>query len=123
MRRPGVDFDSMVREALALIPDEFRPYLANVPVLVEEEPDEELELSLGMEPGEGLYGVYLDDELPDLPRALVDVPGRIVLFRRCLLEDFDDPEELRREILITVVHEIAHHFGIGEERLEELGLD
>jgi predicted Zn-dependent protease with MMP-like domain len=38
------------------------------------------------------------------------------------MEDFPDPDELREEILVTVVHEIAHHFGIGEDRLEELGL-
>ena len=123
MRRPEADFDAMVREALALIPAEFLPYLENLPIFVEEEPDAALAASLELEEDEGLYGIYLGTPLTERPHDHQRLPDRIILFRRCLQEDFPDPEELRHEILVTVVHEIAHHFGIGEERLEELGLD
>jgi predicted Zn-dependent protease with MMP-like domain len=123
MPRPAVDFDALVREALAQVPAEFLPFLENVPVLVEEEPDPALLRSLEMDEDEGLYGIYTGTPLPDRPFDHAGLPDRILLFRRCLMEDFRDPEELRTEILVTVVHEIAHHFGIGEERLRELGLD
>jgi predicted Zn-dependent protease with MMP-like domain len=51
------------------------------------------------------------------------VPNKITLFSNALLEDFPDPADLEREVRITVVHELAHHLGIPEERLHELGVD
>lgn len=122
MTRPQVDFETMVREAMARVPEEFMPYLDNVPILIEEEPDPALLRSMGLPEDDGLYGIYTGTPLPDRPFDHAGLPDRIILYRRCLMEDFPDPEELRTEILVTVVHEIAHHFGIGEERLEELGL-
>ncbi len=122
MAPPRVDFAAVVREALAMVPEEFQAHLVNVPVFIEEEPDPALLRSMDLPEDEGLYGIYLGTPLPDRPFDPTGLPDRIILYRRCLEEDFPDPEELRTEILITVVHEIAHHFGIGEERLEELGL-
>lgn len=122
MSRAGESFEALVQEALAQVPAEFRPYLENVPVLIEEEPDAALLRSLDMDEDEGLYGLYMGTPMPERPFDHEGLPDRIILYRRCLLEDFPDPDELREEILVTVVHEIAHHFGIGEDRLEELGL-
>jgi predicted Zn-dependent protease with MMP-like domain len=51
------------------------------------------------------------------------VPNKITLFQVALLEDFPDPAELKREVWVTVVHELAHHMGIDEARLHELGVD
>jgi predicted Zn-dependent protease with MMP-like domain len=51
------------------------------------------------------------------------VPNKITLFRRALMEDFPDPDELEHEVWITVIHELAHHMGIPDARLHELGVD
>jgi predicted Zn-dependent protease with MMP-like domain len=51
------------------------------------------------------------------------LPSKITLFRNALVEDFTDPAELEHEVWITVIHELAHHLGIGEDRLHDLGVD
>jgi len=96
-------FEDHVRAALDSLPPELARGLENVAVVVEERnPDEP-----------DLYGLF------DEPEYL---PARISIYRRPLLEDYgDDPTELEREIRITVLHELAHYFGIDEERLDELG--
>jgi len=96
-------FEEHVRAALDSLPPELARGLENVAVVVEDRnPDEP-----------DLYGLF--DEPPYLP-------ARITIYRRPLLEDFgDDPAELEREIRITVLHELAHYFGIDESRLDELG--
>ncbi len=101
-------FRRLVDEALATLPTEFQPYLDNVVIQIEE--------------GEAdLYGLYLGTPLPERGHDPSPLPDRILLYRRVLEADFPDPEELRREVVITVLHELAHHFGLGEARLEELG--
>jgi predicted Zn-dependent protease with MMP-like domain len=98
-----VTFEQHVDAALAALPPEIAAKLENVAVVIEdanrEEPD--------------LYGLF--DEQPYLP-------ARISIYRRPLVEDFgDDPAELEHEIRVTVLHELAHYFGIDEDRLDELG--
>ncbi len=96
-------FEDHVSAALDSLPPEIARGLENVAVIVEDFNPEEPEL----------YGLF--DELPHLP-------ARIAIYKRPLLEDFGhDPAELEREIRITVLHELAHYFGIDEERLDELG--
>ena len=96
-------FEDHVRAALDSLPAEIARGLENVAVVVEEQNAEEPDL----------YGLF--DEAPYLP-------ARIAIYRRPLLDDFgDDPAELEREIRITVLHELAHYFGIDEKRLDELG--
>jgi predicted Zn-dependent protease with MMP-like domain len=116
-------FKKLVAEALELIPAEFQPYLENVEIVLEDWPSEELLESLDLPEDEGLYGLYTGTPLPERSFDHADFPDRITLFRGPLLEDFPEGDELRREVAFTVLHEIAHHFGIDEDRLEELGLD
>ena len=98
-------FEEVVRAALDSLPPEIAAALENVAVVVEERNREEPDL----------YGLF--DEQPYMP-------ARIAIYRRPLLEDFgDDPLELEREIRITVLHELAHYFGIDEDRLAELGYE
>ena len=97
------DFDEHVRRALDTLPPELAAGLKNVAIVVEEENPEEPDL----------FGLF--DEPPYLP-------ARVTIYRRRLLEEFgDEPAALEREIRITVLHELAHYFGIDEDRLEELG--
>jgi predicted Zn-dependent protease with MMP-like domain len=114
-------FRRLVDEALALVPAEFRPHLEGVPVVLEDWPPDELLDDLGVPEDDTLYGLYSGHALTDGPRESGDLPPRITLYRGPLLEDCEDEDDLRDEIATTVIHEIAHHFGIDEARLEELG--
>jgi predicted Zn-dependent protease with MMP-like domain len=107
-------FDTLVSEALDAIPDELAVLVRNVVVLVEEEPPDD-------EPDD-LLGLYDGVALTDRDSSLMpDLPDRIFLFRGPLLDMCDDEDDLVEEIRITVVHEVAHHFGIDDDRLHELG--
>jgi predicted Zn-dependent protease with MMP-like domain len=108
-----VEFEEHVRAALDSLPPELQRAMSNVEIVVEEENDEEPDL----------YGLYLGIPLTERGEGYAGVlPDKIAIYRIPLEEEFgDDPEVLEEEIRITVVHEIAHHFGIDEDRLAELG--
>jgi len=96
-------FEEHVRAALDALPPEIARGLENVAVVVEDHNPQEPDL----------YGLF--DEEPYMP-------ARIAIYRRPLVEDFGhDPKRLEEEIRITVLHELAHYFGIDEGRLDELG--
>ena len=114
-------FRRLVDEALALVPAEFRPYLDGVPVVIETWAPDDLLDEMGIPEDETLYGLYSGRALTEGPAASGELPTRITIYRGPLLEDCLDEEDLREEIATTVIHEIAHHFGIDEARLEELG--
>ncbi len=107
------DFDVLVDGALDSLPAGIAERAHNVVVVVEAAaPPEDPDLL-------GVYdGVALTDRLANHAGHL---PDRIVLYRDNLLAMCQTPEELADEVRITVVHEVAHHFGIGDERLDELG--
>ena len=97
-----VTFDTHVRRALDGLPPELAAGLKNVAVVVEDENAEEPDL----------YGLFEEPEY---------LPAKVTIYRLPLEADFPDPVELEREIRITVLHELAHYFGIDEDRLDELG--
>lgn len=121
MRMSDREFEAVVAEALALIPDEFRPYLDNVRVVIEEEPSDELLDELDVPLDETLFGLYTGTPLTEQSSGEDQEPESITIYRGPLLDECLNREELRYEVATTVLHEIAHHFGIDEERLEELG--
>ncbi len=114
-------FRRLVDEALGLVPAEFRPYLEGVPVVIEDWAPDALLDDLGVPGDETLYGLYSGHALTQGPRESGELPPRITIYRGPLLEACEVEEDLRDEIATTVIHEIAHHFGIGEARLKELG--
>ena len=105
------------------LPRSFRERLLNVEFVVEERPSIELLRAEGLDPRhDTLYGIYQGIPLPD--RSSLDpplLPDKITIFAEPLLEDFPEPEELREEIRLTVLHEIAHYFGMDDEEIEDLG--
>lgn len=123
MRLSGREFEQLVAEALDLVPGEIRSHMDNVQIVIEDEPEPELLADMGMEPDETLYGLYTGIPLTERSTEYSALPDRITIFRLPLLEDFIDRDELRREVARTVIHEIAHHFGIDDDRLADLGWD
>ena len=114
-------FRELVDGALGRVPAEFRPYLDGVPVVIEDWAPDALLDELGVPEDETLYGLYSGRALTGGPRESGELPPRITIYRGPLLEDCEDEEDLRDQVAMTVIHEIAHHFGIGEARLKELG--
>ena len=112
-----------VAAVLDRLPRRFRDQLRNVEFVVEERPSAALLRSEGLDPRcDTLYGIYQGIPLPD--RSSIDpplLPDKITIFAEPLLEDFPEPEDLRDEIRITVLHEIAHYFGMDEAEVEDLG--
>ncbi len=117
------EFEECVEDGLAMIPAELRALINNVQIVIEDEPSAELLHDLGVPDDETLYGVYEGTPLTERTTEYAALPDRIVIFRRPLLDEFGDARELRREIARTVIHEVAHHFGIDDDRLTELGWD
>ena len=106
------EFEALVASALDEIPDELARLVANVVVLVEDEPPPE---------DPDLLGLYDGVDLTAWGDANFELPPRIFVFRGPLTRMCEDLEELRHEVQITVVHEVAHHFGIDDDRLHDLG--
>lgn len=116
-------FERLVTAALDDIPGEFSRHLTNVAICVEEEPAAGLLRHMGLDPRrQSLFGLYQGVPLPsrshDHGNAL---PDRITLFRGPLLRACRTVDDLERQVRTTVVHEIAHFFGIDERRIRRLG--
>jgi predicted Zn-dependent protease with MMP-like domain len=117
----GADFESAVSDALERIPPEVVKAMDNVAVFIEDDyvpqPGEDPETVLL-----GLYeGVPLTER--DAWWGAGSLPDRITIYRQPILEICSSREEVIQEVAVTVTHEIAHHFGISDERLHELGWD
>jgi predicted Zn-dependent protease with MMP-like domain len=115
MRVPRRRFEALVGQAMDGLPLWVRERLDNVEVLVEDDPPEDQPDLLGLYEGIPLIdrGLGYSGVLPD----------RITLFRRSIEAEAGDEEGLKRMIADTVVHEVAHFFGISDDRLHELGRD
>jgi predicted Zn-dependent protease with MMP-like domain len=103
------EFEAHVKAALDDLPPDIAQMLDNVAVVVEDKSEEEPDV----------FGWY--DGLGPARERAGALPDRIVIYRLPLVESFHDPERLRREIRITVLHELGHYFGLDEERIRELG--
>lgn len=120
--RAADSFEQLVDRALATIPSPFRETLAEVAIVIEDWPtDEQLEEN-GLDPDDVLYGLYEGVPRTEWGADWAIVPNRITLFQAPLEEDFPDPGDLAQEVRVTVIHELAHHLGIDDDRLDELGI-
>jgi predicted Zn-dependent protease with MMP-like domain len=109
---PPEEFEDLVAEALDEIPDELARLVDNVVIVVEDDSPE----------GESLLGLYEGVPLTERGASYAGVmPDRITIYRRPILSICDTTDDVLDEVHITVVHEIAHHFGIDDARLHELG--
>jgi predicted Zn-dependent protease with MMP-like domain len=108
----AVEFEDTVEAAVDSLPSELRGFMSNVAIVVEEEPP----------PGMPLLGLYQGLPLTRRGSGYVGVPpDKITIYRQPLERLYgSDPARLQREIRRVVLHEIAHHFGISDERLREI---
>jgi predicted Zn-dependent protease with MMP-like domain len=121
--RPAADFDELVQRALDAIPEPFARALNEVAIVIDDEPSPQQRRETGLRPGEGLYGLYEGVPRTEYAADWALLPNKITLFQTALLEDFADPAELEHEVWVTVIHELAHHLGIDDWRLHDLGVD
>jgi predicted Zn-dependent protease with MMP-like domain len=118
MRMSREEFEKVVAKALDGLPEEIAVHLANIAIVVEDEPTDEELIDAGLDPEtETLFGLYQGVALTERGYADPLLPDRIVIYRRPLLEGCETRVELIREIKDTVVHEIGHFFGLDEEDL------
>ena len=106
-------FEDHVQAALDELPAHIAAALENVAVVVEDENPEEPDL----------FGLYHGIPLPERGDVSGQLPDKISIYRIPLEETFPDPDELEDEIRITVLHELAHYFGLDEDRIAELGYE
>jgi predicted Zn-dependent protease with MMP-like domain len=99
-----VNFEEHVQRALDAIPDELAARLRNVAIVIEDENADEPDI----------YGLFDEPEF---------LPAKVTIYRVPLEADFPEPKRLEHEIRVTVLHELAHYFGIDEDRLAELGYE
>ena len=114
-------FEDLVEVALAAIPEPFASALDEVAVVIADEPTSDQLQENDLEPDDTLYGLYEGVPRTEWGADWAPFPNRITLFRLPLEEDFADPDDLADEVWITVIHELAHHLGIDDARLHELG--
>lgn len=116
-------FERLVERALDGLPRDARRLLQNVAIVIEDEPTPEQLATNGLGGDDTLYGLYEGTPAVEYGAGWVPFPNKITLFRLPLEEDFASPAELAREVRRTVLHELAHHAGLGDERLRTLDLD
>jgi predicted Zn-dependent protease with MMP-like domain len=106
-------FEDVVAAALDELPPQLAAALVNVAIVIEDENPEDPDL----------FGLYHGVPLPERGDMAGQLPDTISIYRIPLEESFPDPEELREEVRITVLHELGHYFGLDEERIAELGYE
>jgi predicted Zn-dependent protease with MMP-like domain len=110
-------FEALVAAALESLPDVFRRRLGSVAIVIEDEPTAEQLESVG---APGLFGLYTGVPRTAYGADQIMVASKITIFRGAHLRAYRDPYSLARGVADTVRHEIAHHFGISDARLDEL---
>jgi predicted Zn-dependent protease with MMP-like domain len=114
-------FEQLVAEALATIPQRFRKAMANIAIVVEDEPSRELLDTMDLEADDTLLGLYQGIPLTERSWSYGNaLPDRILLFQGPLERDADDEDDLVIAVGETLIHEIGHYFGLSEEEIEAI---
>ncbi len=114
-------FTALVEDALRDIPRRFRDAMANVAVVVEEEPSAALLAEMGVGPDDHLFGLYQGIPLPQRGWSYGNaLPDRISIYQIPIEDACEDEDEIRDCVAETVIHEFGHYFGMSEEEIEEI---
>ncbi|MGH2746831.1 MAG: metallopeptidase family protein [Actinomycetota bacterium] len=115
----GPRFEELVADALDSLPEEIAVRMDNVEVVIEDEPP--ADVLAGMPRGHTLFGLYQGIPLTDRRRYEGVLPDKISIYRGPIERAARTPRRIKEQVRRTVIHEVAHHFGIDDDRLEELG--
>lgn len=115
-------FETLVERALDELPPQFARLLADVAIVIEEVPSADQAHLGGADEDGWLYGLYEGVPAVEWGADYAMLPNKISLFRLPLETDFPDPDDLAEQVRITVIHELAHHAGFDDARLDELGV-
>ena len=114
-------FERLVEEALRDIPKRFRDAMANVAVIVEDEPPPHVLADMDMDEDDELFGLYEGTPLPERGASYGNtLPDRISIYQIPIEESCANDEEVRVCVAETVIHEFGHYFGMSEEEIEEI---
>jgi predicted Zn-dependent protease with MMP-like domain len=111
------EFEALVEQALSSVPERFRRYLDNVVVVVEEEPSDEDYDETDTPDEDELFGIFRGAPFFERNRSVTELPAQIALFRGPILRSCATRGEAVREIRDTVVHELGHLLGLGDEEM------
>ena len=117
-----VHFRRLVAKALEEIPDALAERMENVVVLVRSRPSDEDLASVGLRPPDTLLGLYVGQPLTARGTYGNTLPDRIYIYEEPILDVCRTREEVIEQVRETVLHEVAHHFGIDDDRLDEIGI-
>jgi predicted Zn-dependent protease with MMP-like domain len=114
-------FEALVAQAIRQLPEEFQSKLENVAIIVEDRPSRDLLAQMEVPADETLFGLY--EGIPLTERGFQNplYPDRILIFQQPIEDECETDREIVEEIEVTIVHEIAHFFGLDDDYLEELG--
>ena len=115
-------FERLVRQALNELPAEFQSRMENVDVVVEPRPTRDQLIGSGLDDDQSLLGLYEGIPLPDRYDYNLVLPDKITLFQTTIESICETEQDIVREIQDTVVHEVAHHFGIDDDDLDAMGV-
>lgn len=111
-------FARLVREALAELPPAFARHLDNVAILISDQPSSEQLASLGLRGDETLFGLYEGTPIGERGAGYhLALPDRVTIFRQPILAACATSREIKEEVRLTVIHELGHYFGLGDEVL------
>ncbi len=116
------EFEALVAEALDSLPEIFRQYMENVEVVIEDEPTREQAKETGAKSGTMLLGLYQGVPFPKRNHYYGGVmPDKITIFKNNIERACRTKEDIRKEIIHTIQHELAHYFGISDQKMKEEG--
>jgi predicted Zn-dependent protease with MMP-like domain len=114
-------FEELVTKSLREIPRRFRDAMANIAVVVEDEPSAGLLEEMQIEPPDTLFGLYQGTPLTEREWSYGNaLPDRITIFQRPIEEVCENEDEIVDEIAQTIIHEFGHYFGLSEDEIEEI---
>jgi len=118
------EFEALTRDALEELPEEFKDKLQNLDVVIEEKPDMDMVKRLGLGAKGRLLGLYHGVPLKNRTHYYgMVMPDKIILYRQNIERECkENGLDIRKEVKHVIQHEIAHHFGISDKRLKDLGV-
>lgn len=109
------EFEKLVEEGIASLPERVRANMRNVAIVIADDLTSDERREQGLDPAEALFGLY--EGIPQTERGVeyAALPDKITIFKLPILAAYSEPDDIRACVANTVWHEVAHHFGFGEE--------